>query len=244
MKGDCFDQASLPPAMTGVHTAYYLVHSMGSSGKFEEEDRQAARNFAACARQAGVRRIIYLGGLGAGQSLSAHLRSRQEVADILRSSGVPTIEFRASIVIGSGSLSFEMIRALVQRLPVMICPRWVGVKAQPIAVEDVIAYLLQALDLPVEDAAVFEIGGADQVSYGKIMQEYARQCGLRRCISLLCHASTCLRMGSKFRCMRSTPTEMQSISGNDFECLASTGVNAPETDVSKFGSANIRFPGS
>jgi len=181
VQGDCFDPASLPPAMTGVHTAYYLVHSMGSSGKFEEEDRQAARNFAASARQAGVRRIIYLGGLGAeGLSLSAHLRSRQEVADILRSSGVPTIEFRASIVIGSGSLSFEMIRALVQRLPVMICPRWVAVKAQPIAVEDVIAYLLQALELPVGETAVFEIGGADQVSYGEIMQEYARQCGLRR----------------------------------------------------------------
>jgi len=167
--------------MDGVHTAYYLVHSMGSSGKFEEEDRQAARNFAASARQAGVRRIIYLGGLGAeGQSLSAHLRSRQEVADILRSSEVPTIEFRASIVIGSGSLSFEMIRALVQRLPVMICPRWVGVKAQPIAVEDVIAYLVEALALPVGKEAVYEIGGTDQVSYGEIMQEYARQCGLRR----------------------------------------------------------------
>src|SRR5271157_6506482 len=126
VKGDCLDQASLPPALAGVHTAYYLVHSMGSSGKFEEQDRQAARNFAASARQAGVCRIIYLGGLGAeGQSMSAHLRSRQEVADILRSSGVPTIEFRSSIVIGSGSVSFEMIRALVQRLPVMICPRWV-----------------------------------------------------------------------------------------------------------------------
>jgi uncharacterized protein YbjT (DUF2867 family) len=179
--GDCLDPASLPPAMAGVHTAYYLVHSMGSSGKFEEEDRQAARNFAASARQTGVRRIIYLGGLGAeGQSLSTHLRSRQEVADILRSSGVPTIEFRASIVIGSGSLSFEMIRALVQRLPVMICPRWVAVKAQPIAVEDVIAYLLQALELPGGETSVYEIGGEDQVSYGEIMQEYARHCGLRR----------------------------------------------------------------
>ena len=181
VKGDCLDPPSLAPAMAGVHTAYYLVHSMGSSGKFEEEDRQAARNFAESARQAGVRRIIYLGGLGAeGHALSAHLRSRQEVADVLRSSGIPTVEFRASIVIGSGSLSFEMIRALVQRLPVTICPRWVAVKAQPIAVEDVIAYLLQALELPVGEAAVFEIGGADQVSYGEIMKEYARQCGLPR----------------------------------------------------------------
>ncbi len=181
VKADCLDPASLPPVMAGVHTAYYLVHSMGSPGKFEEEDRQAAGNFAAAARQAGVRRIIYLGGLGAeGPALSAHLRSRQEVADILRASEIPTIEFRASIVIGSGSLSFEMIRALVQRLPVMICPRWVAVKAQPIAVEDVVAYLVQALALPVEEGAVFEIGGADQVSYGEIMAEYARQCGLRR----------------------------------------------------------------
>src|SRR5271157_1617135 len=181
VKGDCLDQASLPPALAGVHTAYYLVHSMASSGKFEEEDRQAASNFAASARQAGVSRIIYLGGLGAeGQSMSAHLRSRQEVADILRSSGIPTVEFRASIVIGSGSLSFEMIRALVQRLPLMIFPRWVAVKAQPIAVEDVIAYLIKALELPVGEGAIYEIGGAEQVSYGEIMKEYARQCGLRR----------------------------------------------------------------
>jgi uncharacterized protein YbjT (DUF2867 family) len=181
VKADCLDRSSLAPAMAGIHTAYYLVHSMGSAGKFEQEDRQAAQNFADAAREAGIRRIIYLGGLGNGeQALSAHLRSRQEVADILRSSGIPTIEFRASIVIGSGSLSFEMIRALVQRLPVMICPCWVDVKAQPIAVEDVIAYLTEALELPVEQGGIFEIGGADQVSYGEIMQEYARQCGLRR----------------------------------------------------------------
>jgi len=113
MKADCLDRSSLAPAMAGVQTAYYLVHSMGSSGKFEQEDREAAQNFADVARDSGVRRIVYLGGLGnQDQALSAHLRSRREVADILRSSEIPTIEFRASIVIGSGSLSFEMIRAL------------------------------------------------------------------------------------------------------------------------------------
>jgi len=181
VQADCLDPSSLAPAMAGVHTAYYLVHSMGSPGQFEEEDRQAAQNFADAARASGIQRIIYLGGLGnQDQALSAHLRSRHEVAEILRSSGIPIIEFRASIVIGSGSLSFEMIRALVQRLPVMICPRWVAVKAQPIAVEDVIAYLVEALELPMEQAAMFEIGGIDQVSYGDIMQEYARQCGLHR----------------------------------------------------------------
>ena len=181
VEGNCLDKDSLVPAMVGVHTAYYLVHSMGSSGEFEEEDRRAAINFSEVARIAGVRRIIYLGGLGErDDKLSAHLRSRHEVADILRDSGVPTIEFRASIVIGSGSLSFEMIRALVQRLPVMICPRWVDVKAQPIAIEDVISYLVEALGLPNNHQGTFEIGGEDQVSYGEIMQEYARQSGLRR----------------------------------------------------------------
>ena len=181
VKADCLDPSSLSTALEGVHTAYYLVHSMGSHGKFVDEDRRAAGNFADAARRAGVRRLIYLGGLGeAHEDLSDHLRSRQEVADILRASGIPTVEFRASIVIGSGSLSFEMIRALVQRLPVMICPKWVSVKAQPIAVEDVIAYLMQALELPEGTSAIYEIGGADQVSYGDIMQEYARQCGLRR----------------------------------------------------------------
>jgi len=181
VKADCLDRSSLAASMTGARNAYYLVHSMGSSGQFEREDRQAAQNFADAARESGIRRIVYLGGLGIqDQALSAHLRSRHEVADILRSSGIPIIEFRASIVIGSGSLSFEMIRALVQRLPVMICPRWVDVKAQPIAVEDVIAYLMAAIELPEDWGAVFEIGGTDQVSYGEIMQEYARQCGLRR----------------------------------------------------------------
>ena len=181
VQADRLDRNSLAPAMAGVHTAYYLVHSMGSARQFEEEDRQAAQNFADAARDAGVQRIIYLGGLGnQDHALSAHLRSRHEVADTLRSSGIPTIEFRASIVIGSASLSFEMIRALVQRLPVMICPRWVNVKAQPIAVEDVIAYLVAALELSEEEGRILEIGGADQTSYGEIMEEYARQCGLRR----------------------------------------------------------------
>src|SRR5208283_2441996 len=181
VKADCLDRSSLAASMTGARNAYYLVHSMGSPGQFEQEDRQAAQNFADAARESGIRRIIYLGGLGnQDQALSAHLRSRHEVADILRSSGIPTVEFRASIVIGSGSISFEMIRALVQRLPVMICPRWVDVKAQPIAVEDVITYLMKALELPEGEGAIYEIGGADQVSYGEIMKEYARQCGLRR----------------------------------------------------------------
>jgi uncharacterized protein YbjT (DUF2867 family) len=178
--GDVFAPETLDAALSGVDQAYYLVHSMGSGDSFEERDRIGARNFAASARRAGVRRIIYLGGLGGGDALSSHLRSRQEIGNILRESGVPVIELRASIVIGSGSLSFEMIRALVERLPVMITPRWVSVTAQPIAVRDVLDYLVSALELPMPASRIFEIGGKDRVSYRDIMAEYARQRGLRR----------------------------------------------------------------
>ena len=132
-------------------------------------------------RDASVRRIIYLGGLGDdGERLSDHLRSRHEVGDILRGSGCQVVEFRASIVIGSGSLSFELVRALVQRLPVMICPKWVSVQAQPIAIEDLLDYLLEGLDWEGTENRIFEIGGPEPVSYGDIMREYAKQRGLRR----------------------------------------------------------------
>lgn len=178
--GDVLDPQSLPAALAGVHTAYYMVHAMGVRRGFVEEERQGAEAFAAAARGAGVRRLIYLGGLGAEQDLSDHLRSRQQVGEILRRSGIPTLEFRASIIIGSGSLSFEMIRALVEKLPVLVTPRWVNAKAQPIGVEDVVAYLQAALDLELPASEVVEIGGQDQLSYGELMREYARQRGLRR----------------------------------------------------------------
>lgn len=179
--GDVLDFATLTPALAGVHTAYYLIHSMGSGGSFEEEDRHGAQNFGEAARRAGVQRIVYLGGLGEGNDeLSPHLRSRHEVGAVLRESGVPVVEFRASIVIGSGSLSFEMVRALVERLPVMVTPRWVSIPAQPIAIGDLLAYLSAALELPTNGHRIFEVGGADRVPYAGLMREYARQRGLRR----------------------------------------------------------------
>ena len=181
VQGDVLQPQTLTSAMEGIDTAFYFVHSMGSSADFEDEDRQAAENFSQAAHQAGVRRIVYLGGLGNRDGeLSKHLRSRQETGDVLRASGVCVIELRASIVIGSGSLSFEMVRALVERLPVMICPKWVNVMAQPIAIEDVLAYLTEAIELEGDDSRIYEIGGPEQVSYGQIMKEYARQRGLRR----------------------------------------------------------------
>jgi uncharacterized protein YbjT (DUF2867 family) len=179
--GDALDAESLSGAFEGVQTAYYLIHSMGDDRDFETQDRIAAENFAKAAYAAGVDRIIYLGGLGnPDENLSKHLRSRQETGDVLRAHHPRVIEFRASIVIGSGSLSFEMIRSLVERLPIMICPRWVQVKAQPIAVEDLLEYLMAALNLPQGPSQVYEIGGPEQASYGQIMQEYARQRGLSR----------------------------------------------------------------
>jgi len=182
VRGDVLDASSLDAALQGVDTVYYLVHLMSGSKDFEREDRQAATNFARAAMTASVRRIIYLGGLGddADPKLSPHLRSRHEVGQILRESGVETIEFRASLVIGTGSLSFDLIKSLTDRLPVMLCPRWLTTPTQPIAVDDVLAYLLAAKDLPPGASRTFEIGCPDVTTYGGMIREYARQKGLRR----------------------------------------------------------------
>ena len=182
VQGDVLDAASLNKALQGVHTAYYLVHLMSGSKDFEKQDRQAAENFTAAARKAGVQRIIYLGGLGddADPKLSPHLRSRHEVGEILRASGVEALEFRASLVIGTGSLSFDLVKSLTDRLPVMLCPRWLVTPTQPIAVDDVLAYLLAARELPPGESRIFEIGGKDVTTYGGMIREYARQRGLRR----------------------------------------------------------------
>jgi uncharacterized protein YbjT (DUF2867 family) len=183
VRGDVLDGASLDDALQGVHTAYYLVHLMSGSRDFEKEDRHAATNFALAAKKAGVRRIIYLGGLGddSDPKLSPHLRSRHEVGEILRASGVETIEFRAGMVVGAGSLSFQLMKSLTDRLPIMICPRWLATPTQPVAVDDVLAYLLAAKDLSATgDSRIFEIGSPDVVTYGELIREYARQKGLRR----------------------------------------------------------------
>ncbi len=182
VRGDVLDAASLDEALRGVQTAYYLVHLMSGSGDFEKGDRRAALNFAGAAKRAGVRRIVYLGGLGddADPGLSPHLRSRHEVGRILRESGVETVEFRASLVIGTGSLSFDLVKTLTDRLPVMLCPRWLSTPTQPVAVDDVLAYLLKALDLPPGHSRILEVGCPDVTTYGGMIREYARQRGLRR----------------------------------------------------------------
>jgi uncharacterized protein YbjT (DUF2867 family) len=181
VQGDAVSGEGLCEAMRGVKAAYYLIHSMGATDGFEAADRDAARHFGAAARAAGVERIIYLGGLAdEHRALSPHLRSRVEVGQLLRESGVPVIELRASIVIGSGSLSFELIRSLVEHLPVLVTPRWVSMAAQPIGIDDLLTYLIRSLDVDPSGNPVYEIGGSDQMSYGDLMREYARQRGLKR----------------------------------------------------------------
>jgi uncharacterized protein YbjT (DUF2867 family) len=178
--GDVLEPASLAAALAGVHTAWFLIHAMAAPSGFAEQEREGALNFARAAREAGVRRIVYLGGLGADAALSPHLASRHEVGRLLRESGVPTLELRASVIIGSGSLSFELVRALVERLPMLLMPRWVSTRTQPIAIDDVIAYLAAAAQVSMDDSTVAEIGGRDRVSYEDLMREYAAQRGLRR----------------------------------------------------------------
>jgi len=179
VSGDVLDPDSLGPALEGVDTAYYLIHSMASPRDFQSEECAGAKNFARAAAAAGVRRIVFLGGLGAG-NLSAHLASRQNVGRVLRRSGVETIELRASIILGSGSLSFELVRSLVERLPLLIVPRWARQLTQPIAIEDLIAYLVAAPDVQLEFSTIVEVGGSDRVSYLDLMREYAKQRSLRR----------------------------------------------------------------
>ena len=180
----CSTVVSLVQALAGCGTAYYLVHSMaGGERDFEERDRQGAHNFADAAGEAGVEHIIYLGGLGKrSEALSAHLSSRHEVGDILREGPVPTTELRAAMIIGSGSASFEMMRALVERLPVMICPRWVKTRSQPIAVREVLSYLMGCLEVPETRGQAFDIGGPDVLTYRDMMLRFASILGLKRWI--------------------------------------------------------------
>ncbi len=181
--GDVLRPDDLAGAMDGVSVAYYLIHSMRGNDQFSQRDVQAAEHFGGAAAAAGVERIIYLGGLGDPEAnLSEHLRSRQETGTALRRAGVPVTEFRAGMIVGSGSLSFEMIRDLTERLPVMICPRWVFSRTQPVAIRDVMAYLVAALRTGASADQVIEIGGPDVLTYADMMRVYARVRGLRRLI--------------------------------------------------------------
>jgi uncharacterized protein YbjT (DUF2867 family) len=188
MEGDLLKQDTLWRAMEGIDTAYYLVHSMGGRSMLQfkayiQKDVQAARNFSQAAEESGVKRIIYLGGLGEmADNLSEHLRSRQMVARVLQSTRVRTTVLRAANIIGAGGAPFEMLRHLVERLPVMVCPRWIETRCQPIAVENVIEYLSGCLLESKTAGKTLDIGGPEIITYRQLMMKYARIRGLRRLI--------------------------------------------------------------
>lgn len=180
-RGDVVSGEGLDEALHGVDVAYYLVHSMGRGGDFESVDAQGARTFSRAAGEAGVGRVVYLGGLAPqGQELSAHMASRKEVADLLQAGPVPTVVLRAAVILGSGSASFEMLRHLTERLPVMTTPRWVRSRVQPIAVRDVLRLLVLADTLPADTDRAFDIGGPEVLDYAEMIQRFAAEAGLAR----------------------------------------------------------------
>ena len=171
--GDVHDAVTLDKALAGCEAAYYLVHSLDDPN-FEARDADAARNFARSAKDAGVQRIVYLGGLGDdADDLSAHLRSRREVEDLLGSAGVPVTTLRAGIIVGHGGISWEMTRQLVEHLPAMVTPRWVHTRTQPIAVADVVRYLVGVLEAPDAGGRVFEVGGPEVLTYLQMLRRVA-----------------------------------------------------------------------
>jgi uncharacterized protein YbjT (DUF2867 family) len=181
VRGDLGDADSLASAFEGMDVVYYLVHSMGAERDFVQAEARSARNVVAAAKRAGVKRLVYLGGLHpSGADLSPHLRSRTAVGDILIDSGIEAVVLQAGIVIGSGSASFEMIRHLTNRLPAMTTPKWVHNKIQPIAIDDILHYLTGAATAPVPASRTWDVGGPDVLEYGEAMQVYAEVAGLRR----------------------------------------------------------------
>jgi len=183
IEADVLKPETLDAALENVDTAFYLIHSMsaGSDEHFNERDLQGARNFGQAAKANGVQQIIYLGGLGSKeQNLSPHLKSRHQTGEVLRESGVTVTEFRAAVVVGSGSKSFEMIRYLTERLPVMICPRWVYSKVQPISISDVLQYMTEAIEKEETANEIIEIGGREIVTCAEMMKTYAKVNGLKR----------------------------------------------------------------
>ena len=182
MEGDVADSESLAAPMEGCEVAYYLIHSMMAGGKdFRDRDQSLAKQFADASERAGVQRIIYLGGLGeTGPGLSEHLASRREVEEALASTSVPVTVFRAAMIIGSGSASFEILRYLVERLPIMVTPRWVSTRCQPIAVRNVLNYLVDCLEVPETTGKTLDIGGPDILTYRQLMDLLGEVLGLRK----------------------------------------------------------------
>ena len=179
VQADALAPDTLGPALAGVDVAYYLVHSMAAGRDFPRLDREAAENFRAAAERAGVRRIVYLGGLQPAGDASTHLASRGETGGILRQGTVPVTEVRAGVIIGPGSAAFEVIRDLVFHLPAMVTPRWVHSRSQPIALDDVLDYLLRLPEIPQAEGAIYDVGGPEVLTYAQMMREFGDLVGRR-----------------------------------------------------------------
>jgi uncharacterized protein YbjT (DUF2867 family) len=183
VEADLLEPDTLPPAFEGVEAAYYLVHSLNTGRDFAERDRQAATNFSAAASAAGVERVIYLGGMGeTNGDLSEHLRSRQEIEAVLGRGSYDLTALRAAIIVGAGSISFQMVRQLVEKLPVMVTPKWVSTRCQPIAISDTVEYLVGVLDAPETAGETYQIGGPDVLTYREMLERTAGILGKRRVI--------------------------------------------------------------
>ena len=179
--GNLLNQETLHHIFDDIEVAYYLVHSLTAKDNFQDKEALCAKNFINEAKKSDVKRIIYLGGLGTNsEDLSPHLESRKEVGQILKSSQIPCIEIQASIIIGSGSLSFEIMKHLVERLPLMITPKWVSSMAQPIWIDDVLRYLTESILIKLSGSCVIQIGGPDQITYKELMSIYAKILGKKR----------------------------------------------------------------
>ncbi|MEO9256565.1 MAG: DUF2867 domain-containing protein, partial [Tepidiformaceae bacterium] len=182
VEADALDPASLPQALNGIQVAYYLVHSMGSGADFAEKDRHAAENFRIAAEAAGVRRIIYLGGLQGHGANTRHLQSRKETGEVLRAGNIPVTELRAGIIVGAGSAAFEVIRDLVNHLPVMTTPRWVRSKTQPIALDNLLEYLSRLLDAPLTEGKIYDVAGPETLRYDQLITQFGAAVGKKRLI--------------------------------------------------------------
>src|SRR5258708_8513511 len=207
---DALEGTRVQRALESVDVAYYLIHSLGTGASFEQRDRDAATFFADAAMSAGVTRIGYLGGIisGDGSGLSPHLRSRAEVGDILLGSGVPAAALQAAVIIGSGSASFEMLRCLTERLPVMVTPKWVETRIQPIAVHDVLRYLVGCAALPAGVSRRFDIGGPDVLTYAEMMRRYSRVAGLRPRVLDPSWAGGSLYVDARISAVRASPAAL------------------------------------
>lgn len=228
--GDASSLGDLKRALTNVHTSYYLLHSLNAGAHFAEIENDMAATFAKAAKSENVKQIVYLGGINNDTAQSKHLSSRAKVGEVLRASGIPTIELRAGMVLGSGSASFEMLRHLTHRLPIMTTPKWINNRTHPIAVRDVLWYLKKCATLDSPNSGIYDIGGPDTLTYAELMQEFAKASGLSKRIIISIPVLTPTLASHWIGLVTPLP---RSLAKNLVQSLISEVVADPNKDISK-----------